>query len=104
MDLFGNSGDLFQAPMAQKPAAAPTDNLLGDLLSPSKPASAAANQPAKSASEQMVDDMLSQLGGGKQNDVTQPKTQQQQQQHQQARPNYNSAFFKVFIYNLQFCS
>ena len=92
MDLFGNSGDasgdLFQAPMAPKPAAA-AENLLGDLLSPSKPALAAANQPAKSASEQMVDDMLSQLGRGKQNDVAQTKS------HQQARPNYNSAFFKV---------
>ena len=98
MDLFGNSGDLFQTPMApaassaQKPAA-PTDNLLGDLMSPSKPEPAKSQQPAKSASEQMVDDMLSQLGGGKQNDAP-PQQQHQQQQH--ARPNYNSSFFKVF--------
>ena len=91
VDLFGSSGgDLFQTPMA--PTASAQNNLLGDLLSPSRPAASQPAAPPKSASEQMVDDMLSQLGGA---NPSKSNQQQQQQQKQQGRPNYNSAFFKV---------
>ena len=92
VDLFGNSGgDLFQTPMAPKASAA-QNNLLGDLLSPSRPAASQPAAPSKSASEQMVDDMLSQLGGA---NLSNSNQQQQQQQQKLGRPNYNSAFFKV---------
>ena len=91
VDLFGNSGgDLFQTPIAPTASAA-QNNLLGDLLSPSRPAASQPAAPAKSASEQMVDDMLNQLGGANLSN----SNQQQQQQQKQGRPNYNSAFFKV---------
>ena len=99
VDLFGSGGgDLFQTPMA--PTASAKNNLLGDLLSPSRPAaSQPAAAPAKSASEQMVDDMLSQLGG---TNLSNSNQQQQQQQQKQGRPNYNSAFFKVALSVLLF--
>ena len=97
VDLFGSSGgDLFQTPMA--PTASAQNNLLGDMLSPSRPAASQPAPAAKSASEQMVDDMLNQLGGANLSN----SNQQQQQQQKQGRPNYNSAFFKVVLFFLLF--
>lgn len=99
IDLFGmapsSSQDLFQQPMApsaQAPTTKPSDNLLGDLLSPQQTATT-----NKSASEQMVEDMLSQLNVNKAAEnsasakASEPSLPSQSSGN---RPNYSSSFFQ----------
>lgn len=77
----GNSADLLL------PSGAPN---LGDILAPQP------QQPAKSASEQMVDDMLSQINlNAKKTAGAEIKTPQPTPQQPSGRPNYNSAFFNA---------
>ncbi|TRY81208.1 hypothetical protein TCAL_10445 [Tigriopus californicus] len=77
----GNSADLLQ------PSGAPN---LADLLAPQP------QEPAKSASEQMVDDMLSQMNlNSRKSAGGDNKTPQPTSQGPSGKPNYNSAFFNA---------
>ena len=80
-DLFGSSANQMAGNDFLAPTKTPNNvnNLMGgDLLNPAK-------APAKSDSEQLIDDMLNQLN------VNQTNAKPQQQQ---AKPNYNSSFFQ----------